>query len=301
LPQGSGPAYGRYGVPIWVGGEADSGAGADLWDNLATFNEDGPNAPQYSEEERKSFGVLRPVPVPAGPFEFATTQSLELWPTIVWDVNLYYSDLGVHPRAKRSELREAYQRKEGWRSERLTYVLHQLLDPHIRAAYDSCRAGDTFFDEYVARWFHDELINDSIKNEGRLLTLDERIAKGEEELDMGQYLNKPYDLLGAMMAEKDGPREEEPDDELRVSWKWGYYDWGALWHDIDLLRTWQAALLTVRVAKPQRLCVGLLTSADPFPVRLVQIGLRTGAFLRENELPTPAHALTCLISLVEPF
>ena len=291
---------GNFRAPIWVGGEATSSSG-DLWSNLAAFNEDGPNTPDYTSQQRDLFAADRPVAVPAGPFEFATAQALERWPTIVWDVNSYYAALGVSPRSSRAELRMAYQTKQGWRSPRLTYILGQLLDPDIRAAYDSCRAGDTFFDRYVAEWFHNELIKDSVAKEGRLLTLDERVAKGDEVLDLSQYMNQPYDLLGTMMSGAAGEKgvDSQPPSGVPLTWKWGYYVHNAAWYDIDLLRTWQNALLTVRVQKPPFLTVGLSSAKDAPLVKLVRIGLRTVAFLREDALPTPVHAIACLISPVQ--
>lgn len=231
---------------------------------------------------------LRPVAVPAGPFEFATAQGLEPWPTIVWDVNGYYRELGVLSRATRAELKMAYQAKRGWASARLTYVLRQLLDTEIRAAYDSSRPGSVFFDEYIARWFHDQSLADSIQEEGRLLTLDERIEKGQEELDLSQYMNRPYDLL-----------DKSPEDEVPSSWRWGYYLYNAYTHNTELLQKWQNLILTSKSLKPERLCLGLLSHSDPAPVRLIMIGLRLVAFVREDIEPTVSHAMTCIISPVE--
>jgi hypothetical protein len=285
MPQPGGGPQGRFRAPIWTGREAPE-QGADLWENLALWAEDVPNAPTYTEAEVEAM-YLRPVAVPAGPYEFATAQELEPWPTIVWDVNGYYRDLGVYHRATRLELKAAYQAKRGWGSARLTYVLRQLLDPEIRAAYDSSRPGSVFFDEYIARWFHDQSLKDSIEEEGRLLTLDERIEKGQEELDLSQYMNKPYDL------------DKEPDDALHLSWRWGYYLYGAYAHNHDLLHRWQTFLLTANTLKPEKLCVGLLAESDTAHVRLVLIGLRLVAFVREDIEPTAAHATTCLISPVE--
>jgi hypothetical protein len=286
MPQPGGPPQGRFRAPIWTGRPTPE-AGGDLWENLAAWNEDGPNAPTYTEDEVEAMS-LRPIAVPAGPYEFALGQELEPWPTIVWDVNGYYAELDVSPKATRAQLKQAYQAKRGWTSPRLTYILRQLLDPEVRAAYDSSRPGSVFFDEYIARWFHDQSLRDSIAEEGRLLTLDERIEKGQEELDLSQYMNKPYDLL-----------DKEPDDDVPSAWRWGYYLYGAYAHNHELLNKWQNSLLAARTLKPEKLCVGLLAASDTAPVRLVLIGLRLVAFVREDIAITPAHAMTCLLSPVE--
>lgn len=284
MPQPGGAPQGKFRAPIWTGREAPESG--DLWENLATYNEEGPNAPEYTPEEVEAM-YLRPVAVPAGPYEFATAQELEPWPTIVWDVNGYYRELGVYPKATRTELKLAYQAKKGWGSARLTYILRQLLDDEIRAAYDSSRPGSVFFDEYIARWFHEQTLNDSIKEEGRLLTLDERLAKGQEEMDLSQYMNRPYDL------------DKPLDDEVPLAWRWGYYLYGAYAHNHELLNRWQTLLLTSKSLKPEKLCVGLLAASDTAPVRLVLIGLRLVAFVREDIDPLPAHAMTCLLRPVE--
>lgn len=260
--------------------------GADLWENLAIYNEEEPNAPTYTEEQVEAM-YLRPVAVPAGPYEFATAQELQPWPAIVWDVNGYYAELGVPYNATRAQLKEAYQARGGWGSARLTYILRQLLDTEIRAAYDSSRPGSVFFDEYIARWFHEQSLRDSIVEEGRLLTLDERIEKGQEELDLSKYMNKPYDLDKALP------------DEVPLAWRWGYYLYGAYAHNIELLNKWQSLLLTAKSLKPNKLCVGLLSASDTRPVRLVLIGLRLVAFVREDIEPLHAHAMTCLLCPVE--
>ena len=261
--------------------------GGDLWENLASYNENAPNAPTYTEEQVESMND-RPVPVPAGPFEFSTGQEMEQWPTIIWDVNGYYRSLGVLPKATRTELKQAYRAKKGWSSVKLTYILHQLLDSEVRAAYDASKPGSVFFDEMVAKWFHEQTLNDSIKEEGRLLSLDERIERGQQVLDLSEYMNKPYNLV-----------DEDEDKDLIFPWRWGYYLWRTYIHDLELLAKWQALLLIAPTPKPALLSVGLLPENDPASVRLVQIGLRTVAFIRVKTDVNVYHAFACLLSPIE--
>lgn len=276
--------------PIWVGPEADAETNR-LFDEIGSYSDETFEPGRYGDRDNTA-----PIAVPAGPFEFSTTHALERWPTIVWDVNCYYADLKVGYRATRGELKRAYQRLRGWGSTRLTYILRQLLNPEVRSAYDACKPGEVFFDQYIAKWFHDEVLADSVREEGRLLTLDERIARGQEEMDLTELLDKPFDVVGSMMANdaKGVDKQRIPGVPLS-SWKWGYYLHNASVHNIGLLRSWQNALLSAPVSKPPFLSVGLSSFTDKSPIKLLVIGYRTVAFIRENEPPTISHATACLL------
>lgn len=90
-----------------------------------------------------------PVSQGYGPVVRSTSQELEVWPGVVWDVNGYYHDLGVGFRATRKQLLAAYMQLNGQESERLTYVFKQLLDPEVRRKYDASPLGTVFIDRYV--------------------------------------------------------------------------------------------------------------------------------------------------------
>jgi len=91
-------------------------------------------------------------PAPFNPFNPVVCSSsleLERWPSVVWDVNWYYWVLGVHFRATRRQLKDAYLDKKGEDDDYLTYIFSQLLNPEIRRAYDAKPLGSVFWDKYV--------------------------------------------------------------------------------------------------------------------------------------------------------
>lgn len=85
----------------------------------------------------------------SGELVCSSSQELETWPSIVWDVNGYYWALGVDFRATRRQLADAYREKGGENDSYLTYVFSQLLNPEVRRRYDARPLGSVFWDKYV--------------------------------------------------------------------------------------------------------------------------------------------------------
>lgn len=222
-----------------------------------------------------------PYAIHAGPLEFSTSGVIERWPAICFDVCSYYAELGVSFRATKTELRAAYQAKKGWESERLTYILKQLLNESIRRAYDAVRAGNRFMDRYEIAWLKSQMIADA-RAEG--LNFDP-LDPGE-----GESINSVADRY--LDTEFDFDRSEEGDSGR---WKWGYYLWRTEIHDVPKLRDWQALLLQSEPPS-MNLCVGLMRNHEPtphLPAYLVQkLGYRIIVFL--NVYATPDTQLAQL-------
>ena len=235
-------------------------------------------SPQFAEAVRP-----KPRPVEAGPMEFTTNVGLERWPTIVWDVNGYYRDLGVSHRATRIELRDAYIRLEGHKSKRLTYVLRQLLNPEIRAAYDATQPGSVFFDHYMAEYVQDQMFADQVEEFGRILTFDERVEQEMMQVDLTQYMNKPFETVDTVTP---------TGHDSSGRWRWGYYLWGTDIYDTDRLRQWQGLLIEALARREAvlKLSVGLIGGSVEEPMRVEAVGYRVVAFLGEAEQPLPEYA-----------
>lgn len=285
IAEATAPADARPRAPLWVGNEP---VGEAFWDTLVDFEAGARDGRTLTDAEVQEVQE-RPFLVNAGPAQFTTCQDLVLWPTIVWDVNHYYADLGVSFRASREELKKAYQAKEGWKSQRLTYVLKQLLNPEIRAAYDATQIGNEFFDAYVAQYVKEQMLQDAVERTGRIPTIDERLDEIEEEfeeVDFEKYLNTEIRL------------DNEPDDVIsRISFRWGYYMLRTSTFDPDKLQQWQGLLLKAPVPKPHELAVGLMAGSEA--IKLMQIGFRTVAFLNENYKPDAYLAIQILLQTPE--
>jgi hypothetical protein len=216
--------------------------------------------------------------------EFTSCVGLQAWPLVVWDVNAYYAELGISWRASKPEIREAYQRRHGDRSDRLTYIVKQLLDPEVRAAYDACQPGSVFFDRYIAAYVKDQILRDQVIEEGRILDFEDQIAP----IDLSRYMNQPFD----MVAPEEG--------EWGTRWRWGFYLWASDDYDTVKLRQWQGLLVEALARKGVvlKLSVGLV-GGSPEPMRVEAVGYRIVAFLSDDEQPIPQLAEAAADRVVE--
>jgi hypothetical protein len=222
--------------------------------------------------------------VEVGPRTCSTAVGLLPIYRIIWDTNCYYRDLGVSVYANKREIREAYQALDGQRSERLTYVMHQLLDPIIRARYDATPFGAFMRDEYV-NWV--ERVADA-----RRISL--KLAKAT-------YWEREEILLEAEFEQRQEAEEIERqvlDSQRqraqtvgRQPWGYSYYLWRTSRADLDDLERWQELL--VRACSCHRVVVELavgFVGSSPEPI---DISWRDGhlvALLRDDQVPTEALA-----------
>lgn len=206
--------------------------------------------------------------------EFTTSSDIVSYTQFVWDVNMYYRDLGVHPHATRREIREAYQQAEGWNSERLTYIVKQLLDEEVRALYDSCRPGELFMDRYLIesaeRRMEDEVARHFAEG-GDRSTL--------QKIDLSHMLNKPLQVVDR------GLEEEQYERPL---WSWGFYLWQSGCRDTYRLARWQEHLIRAFKERKEvtRIAIGFCGAHMACPVEVTKVGNLTIVFLNEREQPT---------------
>lgn len=218
---------------------------------------------------------VKPIPVPAGPMICSTSVSLEKWPTVVWDVNNYYAELGIHWSASNKEIREAYQALDGASSERLTYIVKQLLDPEIRRGYDATQLGSVFFDKYIAEYVKQQMMKDQVEETGRLMSFDEQIEAGYEAIDLSSFINKSVNP-----EEKDWT---DDDPEFKDRWKWGYYLLGTEDYDTTKLQEWQSLL--IQAFSEKSLVIGLGVGITIGQTGLDIVDSNLVAFISVNDNP----------------
>lgn len=213
------------------------------------------------------------------PLDFSTCVDLVLYPPIIWDTNRYYARLGVDPRATKAEIREAYIAKGGQDDERLTYIFKQLLDPEMRAAYDSTPLGALFFD-YEIETAGRRVLADEVAKLRAMGLLDEA-----EELE--QAIAEAFD---AVVDSTDSTGHHKASHPGRTVWAWGYYTLMSGSQDTERLVEWRGLLIQALQGKGiDRLAVGFSRwTGVPWEVR--RIGYRIVVFLSDDEQPTEAMA-----------
>jgi hypothetical protein len=166
----------------------------------------------------------------------SSTTTLDLLPRICWDVNGYYRALGVDWKASRKELMRAYWLLDGQSSHHLTYVLHQLLNPSTRRAYDCMRLGEIFWDDLVT-----EAVNQKAKREAYLRSQSSGadITQNQVLSDWGYVTGNDLKLQEAL----DEDSEISKDEDRQRSWGYAYFLWKTLQTDTSLMMVWQQALV----------------------------------------------------------
>lgn len=243
--------------------------------------------------------VDRPRRIGYGPPTASSCLDLQPFPTVIWDTNGYYSDLGVDPRATREELRRAYQRKKGWRSVRLTYVLKQLLNPEIRRLYDLTPCGACLRDDVWAAYEH-RLIKLAVAERMRMYAAHGIVPEDLEafEVDVFREMKAEGDpLFDGVRLKSDRAAEDleqvlDAEDLARQDgtppWIFSYYLWGDIVDpDTSNLPEWQRAIIEslARAGEVVQFAVGLHGDVD-VPYKVDQVGNLIVAFLRHDELPT---------------
>jgi hypothetical protein len=204
----------------------------------------------------------RPVLVGVGPVEASTSMAVEPWPSIVWDTNCFYYDMGVHFRASRAEIRKAYQENGGPNNVRLTMIAGVLLNPVRRLAYDRVPLGSLFFDE-------------QIEEQLRIAAATAASATRMEgdEVD-SELLNKQLEAL------REIPDHMEDSPAYTDRYPWSYYLFRSECTDTARLDQWRAGIIDALwqifpLDRPSKLAIGYVRSQPgEEDIRVAQVGYR---------------------------
>lgn len=183
-----------------------------------------------------------PIRYGAGAKTVSSCIDLVPYPSICWDVNGYYRELGVFWRASKKELREAYQKANGPDDARLTYIFRQLLNDNVRYEYDRMEFGSIYIDDYVQ-----EQILRNAKLEARRRTNLDQWTHEEDVLKEWGFVfvdevdeeNQPEDLTKDAGTDMVNTKPVFPED----LWPYSFYKLGTNTHSVDLLKEWQHLLL----------------------------------------------------------
>lgn len=210
--------------------------------------------------------------------EFTTSVTVEPYRPVVWDVNRYYRDLGVHHWATKAQLREAYIARGGPESPRLTYVLKQLLNDEIRARYDATPVGSVFFDAEVEAEVRRRIAEEV--RQSRLAPADD--AQPLVEVDLTHLINREFSLDKRSCSGEDGRTLPEG--------RWGWYRWGTAVSGRYRLDEWRGLLAKAFSDRgiTRRLAVGWYNQPEPWMVK--SVGRRTVIFLNPLNIPNPLTA-----------
>lgn len=238
----------------------------------------------------------RPVLVGGEVAEFSTSGALLLRRPHVADVNGYYRALGVDPYATKAELRRAFTARGGPTSARLTYVLKQLLQDDVRAAYDATPLGSIFFDDVIA---------EAVRNRVTQETADRRLAGDtladadpEEVVEMAHLMGRAFSLI-----DRDSRRVEDGTRHQR----WAWYEWKVtnVTYSLGLVTRWRDMLVAVAqdCGLAVRLAVGIFdwppTPEEGKQVFVTPVGYRLVAFLHYAHEPTEHEAVEALHQLLD--
>lgn len=229
----------------------------------------------------------RPFVASSGPIQFSTSTTLARSPEVIWDNNRYYRDLGIGwpYRPAKGELKKAYQKVKGWKSDRITYCMKQLLNRKIRHEYDSMPLGELYRDDYVRA------------EEARNL----KDVASEVSEEMGKTVTV-QDLLNGAKLRRETEKILESSDGS-ATWEWGYYLLQTRIYEYESLPNWQSYLITAfnNLGLKKSISLGYAGNTDE-PFVVIEHEGRDIFFINENVIPTleiAEAAASHFISLLE--
>lgn len=256
-------------------------------------------AEQRAREAERQRRLNEPYKVGRGPVECSTSTALAPLPEWCWDVNGYYRTLGVHWKATRKQLREAYQALDGQSSVYLTYVMTQLVNTAVRKAYDLAPPGEPFLDDIYVQ----ERLKQKAAAEARRRTMagDYTTAKDVIEEDYKFIPDAPSEGVDEAPAIDQGaPDDELSDPDETVPWTYSYFLWKSRYGEAsERMARWQALLIREIADRQEvvRLAVGSVgRMAHPYIVGSVSD--QFVIFLNDKEEPTAEVASSAADALL---
>jgi len=227
---------------------------------------------------------------------------LALDPEVCWDVCGYYLLLGVSWTATRRELLEAYTAAGGPDSERLTYVLKQLLREGgaLRRRYDRAPLGDLFREDRDVETY---LLRLAIKVAGKRGVSQEEVLQGwglayQKRVRADEGLEGPQER--GIRFDTDA-QADASDPAIASAWwveDWGWYGlnlWQVPARAGEILAEWQRLLVAEFSSRGMlvRFAVGLGPVTESVSSQTLHIGPNGSAifFISTTEQPKPAMAI----------
>lgn len=224
-----------------------------------------------------------------GPRWCSSETALDITPRICWDVNGYYRGLGVHWKATRKELGEAFLARDGHSSPWLAYVLSQLLNPEVRRAYDRSPPGEPFLDDDFVQA---DLARKAYE-EARRRTLVEGVETHRDRVleEWGLSAVKPGDANALDQVDSDSGGGQDEPSSSQETWEYAFYLWRTVTGSLEHLKCWQELLLRELsvLGYTVRFSVGMI-GKETAPYLLRSVGQDFIIFLNEDFLPTPELA-----------
>lgn len=220
-----------------------------------------------------------PVLVGGGQVEFSTSLGLQPYRPVVWDVNRYYHELGVVSWSSKREIREAYQRLNGHESQRLTYIVKQLLNDDIRQRYDAVPLGRLWFDHYVAEWVRAARLQE-IEDERDPTDMWDNIPDPEDAYE-------PVETVVDMIANARQEWLSHPSGTVHTE-QWAYYVWRCGSESQIIRDQWRGALAKALWDRGvvTKIAAGFLGSCMEQTWDVRPVGYRLVAFVPHEKWPT---------------
>lgn len=220
----------------------------DLTEIMAPFEKDLGRPGVAERHTAEGQNVDSPLHMGGDPFCSSSKVLATTGLQVCYDANGYYRKLGVHWKATRKQLREAYQEINGQDDAYATYVIKQLLNKDTRAAYDATPLGEVFLDEYVADALKQKAIQEAARRtrEGTAYVSPEDVL-GQWGFDLKEDATESLIQDGETPDDQDRDALRRMDDGSAVQyiggWDFGYYLWRSTCMDRERLGHWQELIV----------------------------------------------------------